>query len=320
MRVTTGVKIAGTKSFRLSCSMLFGRYGTNLQNPTEDLLECCIPDEGKKFVQRDQAGAESLIVAYEAEAGRYRELFTAGIKPHVYIALHLFIDEFRQGPKERYWFRSPLELKQLPEWKDIVKNIKANQSRYDLAKRTNHARSYRMRWPTFRLNVLKETEGTIVLSKEEAQGFLNTWDELFPEVVAWQESIEAKVKNEGYLTNLFGFPRSFYRRITDEVIREAISWIPQSTVGCITHYGAATTQNHIEDNDKDWDLLNNKHDSLLLQVPEVDEQESSEALRRAMEIELTSHSGTKFTMRTEASAGWNWKKFSPDNPRGMKEI
>lgn len=324
MRYSSGIKIHGTKSMRLSCSKLLGVYGGNAQNPPPALCRCIIPSASdRSFVQPDQAGAESLIVAMEAERGLYRRILEAGLKQHSYIALHLFIDKFRGSyPRDRYWKQDPFELRALPEWPTLSKTIKNSGVPYDLGKGTNHARGYRMRWPTFQMKVLADTEGKVVLSNQDAKEFLNLWDELFPEVVAQQDLTEHKVRTERKLTNLFGFPRVFHGRMDDELIRDAISWVPQSTVGCITHNAVIDYQDYIEQNRKDsWWLLNNKHDSYLSECPDRDTEECSKIMRQFIEVELTSHRGEKFRMKSGVSVGKNWGKYDKEtNPLGMMEL
>ena len=322
-RLTTGIKIHGTKSFRLSCGKLLSAYGVNLQNPPEVLLTCCHPSRPDySFVQVDQSGAESLIVAYEAEPGLYRALAEANVKPHVYVALHIFIDKFRGTyPRDRYWKRSPEELKALPEWPSLVKTIKSSKDEYKLGKMTNHARSYKMHWPTFQLSVLKNTGGQIVLSSAEAKAFLATWDELFPEVIAWQDYTEAQVNTNRRLTNLFGYPREFYGKMNDALVREAISWVPQSTVGVITHIAYKKLSDYIEDNDLPWYMLSNKHDSYLDECPTDQAMDSARKMCEFINLDLVSHNGTQFKMKSEASIGLNLGKWHPtDNPQGMREV
>mgnify|MGYP003424282912 FL=1 len=123
-RYTSIFDVSGTKSFRLSAKQMFGEIGGNLQNLPEDMRSFMVADEGKLLFQVDQSGAEALIVAYLAERGNYRELFDVGIKPHTYLALNIFIDKFRGTyPKDRYLFRKPSELVQLPEWQKLNKFI-----------------------------------------------------------------------------------------------------------------------------------------------------------------------------------------------------
>lgn len=322
MRYTSSFLITGTKSFRLASRKLLDHYGGNAQNPSEPLMRCLVAGPGRKFVQVDQAGAESLVVAYEARDGRYRQLIHAGIKQHVYIALHVFINDFRgEFPKSRYWMKQPAELKALPEWKDLVKKIKNDSTRYYIGKKTNHMRSYLAKWPTFQLSVLQDTEGKLVLTKEEAQYYLNTWDDLFPEVVNWQTEFEVEFRKTRTLQNLFGYQRQFFGKMDDSLVREAISWIPQSTIGCLTHQAVCNTLQWIEENDKDWSILNNKHDSFLLNVPEAEASEAAKVMQRFTEIELTSTSGERYTMKSEASIGDNWAKYDEEtNPHGMREV
>lgn len=185
----------------------------------------------------------------------------------------------------------------------------------------NHARSYRMKWPTFQTKVLADTEGRIVLTNADAKDLLNTWDELFPEVVEWQAQIEHTVRTTRQLRNLFGFPRTFYGRLNDELIRDAISWIPQSTVGCLTHYAVIECQLWIEEHNKDWWILNNKHDSYLADCPDEEVEECCAVMRKFVERELVSSRGEKYKMKSGVSVGKNWGKYHPtDNPQGMKEL
>ena len=323
MHYATSINVAGTKSFRLSTSKLLGYYGGNAQNPPPELCKCIIPSgPNRSFVQPDQSGAESLVVAMEAGNGLYRRILEAGIKQHSYFALHIFIDEFRgNSPKDTYWKRDPFELTALPQWPGLNKAIKNSGSRYDLGKMGNHARSYKMKWPTFQLKVLADTEGKVVLSNNESKHILNTWDELFPEVIDWQNLTEHQLRTTRTLRNLFGFPRTFYGRMNDALIREAISWIPQSTVGCITHFAVIALQKYIETHNKDWFILNNKHDSFLVDCPDKDIEDCCAAARNAIEMDLTSTKGEKFKMKSGVSVGKNWGKYHPeDNPCGMKEL
>lgn len=307
MRVTTAINIAGTKSFRLSCSKVYDRIGLNFQNAPDEFLWCCAPSHKDwVFCQVDQEGAESMVVAYEAPPGRYRRLIELGIKPHIYVALNLFVDSFRDiFPRDRYLNRDPDELVQLPEWKNLVKQIKASKDEYYLGKVVNHARSYKMSWPTFRTTVLYQTRGRIALSPMEAKNFLLSWDNMFPEVITWQGKIEKQVYETRKLTNLFGFERQFFGLFSDALVREAISWIPQSTVGTITNIAFTKLFNYIEDNNKSWWLLGNKHDSYWLECPKEEAQEALGKMKEFINMDLCSTTGVSYRMRSTGYIGTN---------------
>ena len=615
MRYLTQLKPAGTNSYRLSASQLFD-FGGNAQNNSKGTMDIFEAPEGWSFAQRDQSGAESLAVAYSCRPGRYRNLFIHGVKPHTYVALHLFLDQFKGNhPRQRYWLQDPKVLRTFEEWKHISDVIKNSEHAYDIGKKTGHAccddktevltpigwapistkpskilvsslmgaahfeeviwneythngamyhfsgeeidqcvtlnhripyenngkrkvkdasylatcvsgtrnipvtgyaeglQSYetgiiqlmaaiqadgsyshnkvrfhfkkvrkiqrletlcmqfgiRIKWTrtgdsykcsldrngpiadacdlltddkkfswalsslnvdnaqtlidevvfwdgytdsgprnyksyvteykqnaeiiytvarlcgtgstkrfndgvwavsfnnrqcsvaqdatpvyysgqvycptttlgyfytrrndkisitgnsnykmgpnTFREFTLKESEGALILDMAQAQFYLGTYKELFPEIVEWQNEIEARVRRDRRLVNLLGFPRRFERLFTDSYIREIISWIPQSTVGCITHNAVEHTCAHIRKEKLPWRLVSNKHDSYALLVPDNHLPEVREVMKRHINITLRGVD-SEFTMASDFQVGKNLKKFSKTNPQGMLE-
>lgn len=322
MIFTSGWKLTGTKSFRLGSTKLLDTWGNNGQNQDKLFLTCLVARPSKLFVQADQAGAEALIVAYEAPAGRFRKLFELDIKPHTYMALQLFLDKFRgTHDKSRYDTVEPQVLKLLPEWSDLNKLIKNSDVEYGLGKTTIHASNYDMKWPTFQNYVLVRSEGLVVLSAPQAKQFLQVHRKSFPEIAMYHQEIRAKVEGTRTLHNLFGHPRSFHGRLSEEMFREAYSWIPQSTVGEITNNACCELQEYIENNRLDWNFINNKHDSLAVEVPEDEHLVAAALLKRLLEVPLVSSLGVPYNMRSEVSIGRNLGKHDKDkNIDGMKEI
>lgn len=293
----------------------------NSQNADKSVLDIVCAPPGWSIVQVDQAGAEALVVAYLTRPGRYRNLFLNGVKAHTYVALQLFLDKFRgEHPRERYWLVDPAVLRQYPEFKKLAELIKHSKFEYDIGKRTGHSSNYRMGPNTFREQCLKESEGTLILDVEQARYFLDTYKQLFPEIVEWQNEIEAQIRSTRTLRNLFGFPRRFERHITDGYIREAISWIPQSTVGCITHRAYREVYDRATSTGRVWRLFNNKHDSFAMLVPDSDIECAAHCMSRALNQELVGRDGEVFRMKSEVQVGKNWGKFDPKhNPLGMKD-
>lgn len=323
-RLTTGWKLTGTTTWRLASSKMLGTIGTNLQNPSHSLMRCVVPDDGCVFLQPDQSGAEALIVAMEAPKGKFRRLFELGLKVHSYLALQIFVDKFAKEmgqPPDRYTAVDPDTLAFYEECKPLFKIIKNRQREYDLGKRAIHAKNYKMGWKTFQVNCLEMSEGTIALSPTEAKHILNTHETTFPEIQVWQHELEQSLIAGRTLRNLFGFPRTFYRTWSPSLIREACAFIPQSTVGTITNLAFVETYHYIRSKKLPWMLLNNKHDSLLLQCPDTKEHidHARMVLKSRMERDLVSSNGEAYQMKSGMSIGHNWDKWSPENPDGMKE-
>lgn len=320
MRIITQYRLAGTGSFRLASGAWLDEYGVNLQNPDKHTQDIYCAPPGYVIVQADQAGAEAKHVAYATKPGRYRALFEAGIKPHTFLAMHLFSDKWDYGEYCYAEFASlhPSALAAHPYWPKLNKQIKNSGKPYDIGKRTAHGKSYRMGPRTFRDANLKQSGGTLVLSDAESRRFLNEFEVLFPEVIDLQDEIEFTIRRDRKLVNLFGYPRRFMRQLTDGYIREAISWIPQSTVGVHTHIAL----DHCRRERPHYRACSNKHDSYAVMVREAEAEEAARYLPTTFSRhEFTARDGTIYTMASEVQIGCNWKPWHPDsNPDGMKEF
>lgn len=324
-RNTCAWGVGGTKTFRNKSGMLIGDIGSNLQNPSDDICRIYIPDEGKVFIQVDCAGAEALIVAYECDAGRFRQLFEYGIKPHTFVAMNLFMPEWKKEQPYDVQHLCGLSIPDLavhPEWKLLSKVIKNTHERYFIGKKTCHSFNYCKTAASFRFDVLKESEGKVVLSLTQSEMFEGIYHALFPEIKRWQKRTEETIKTTRTLRNLYGYPMHFGGHITDKVVREGVAWVPQSTVGVIGANGFRDMQRYVEIyNRPAWDVLNNKHDSVLNQAPEKEALVNGKVLSDLMSVKLLSSKGEEVNMKTEISIGRNWGKWDKDgNREGMKEI
>lgn len=328
-RVTTGWRLGGTNTFRKSSGKLLDHWGVNLQNPSKRFCKLCVADKDKKLIQADQAGAEALIVAYLVPDGNYRQLFLNKIKPHTFVAMHLFADTWSKELKEDitpYLKSTVKDLKTLPKWKELAELIKtySEGKYYFIGKKSCHSFNYRKAANTFIFDVLKESEGRVVLSKEEGQRIHSIYHNLFPEISQeWWPHIDSTLRETRTLYNLFGYPRYFGGAFSDKFFREATSFVPQSTVGCITSKAFVYLQNEIETKIelKGVDLLNDKHDAILLQCYHGTEITIAKILKHSLEQELISPFGEKFQMKTEVFIGTNWGNYDKEkNPEGMQEI
>jgi len=318
-RVTTAYNLAGTTTYRLASRRLLGKWGTNVQNIPKKLRRLFIADEGKVLVQVDQSGAEAMVVGYLCVPGNFRTLFLENIKSHVFVALRLFpeiwaaelgrsVDEFCDAPIT--------QLRSIKGWDELNKVIKASDDwsadrrYYFMAKMVCHASNYGMKFPTFRINILQKSRGAVALDAKEAKRFLSTYHKLFPEINQWHNETINTLKRTNMLKNLFGYPRTFTGIIDESMYKEAYAFVPQSTVGCITNLAFVELQNRQDLMDMGVDVVQNNHDSVLLQCPEsIVPFVASEAMKH-MNRKLVSPRGEPFQMRSEALVGHNWKEMN----------
>lgn len=365
---------SGTNTFRRASRAIregFGEYlrkiGSNLQNIEKELrriyhskgykaalhFEKCVHylktkqydhfteeelQQIRIFNQVDQSGAEALIVAYLCNHGSFRDLFLNGVKPHVFVALHLFanvwqeelnkissgdfkidIHEFTECPIQR--------LQSHPYWKPLDKIIKSSDNweggrrYYYIGKKVCHAGNYGMRGNTFQLAVLEESRGQIALSKRESDEYIGFYHTLFPEISEWHRDVIRQLESTRTLYNLFGYPKYFGQEIREGMFNEAYSFVPQSTVACITAKAYCKLQNFIEDTPQpEWDLLEDTHDSYLSQTPIPDSIDCLKLMKNFIEQDLVSPRGEPFKMKSEGQHGFLWCPAKEKYPCGMTEV
>jgi DNA polymerase I-like protein with 3'-5' exonuclease and polymerase domains len=329
-RNTTLYKLAGTETFRAASSAWFG-YGTNLQNIEKSMRSLYYADDGKVLVQVDQSGAEALIVAYLCEKGRFRDLFLHSVKPHVFVAMNVFLEKWKILCKDidvTSFATTPIpELKLRDGWKildNIIKesdNWKASERYYYIAKMICHASNYGMRGAAFQMNVLEKSRGQIVLTKAQADDYLMRYHSLFPEIQRWHRAVIQEIKTTGMLRNLFGYPRLVTGRFDETDAKEWFAFAPQSTVGIITHKACTLLLRYIREHKRNWDILGNCHDSYVAQCPIGEEKEMAKVMIEFICPELTNIKGEKFFMKAEAQVGQNWSPYKKNtNEDGLKEL
>lgn len=331
--------IAGPVTYRRSCRQILGgnidteynNFGGNRQNINKDMRRIYIADTGYKLIQRDQGGADALVVAYLCKAGKLRALFENGIKPHIYNALNLVPEVWKTKFKPDYIdvaLRTEIkDLKKLEFWKPLAELIKSsddwpsNQRYYYFGKKVLHSGNYGMHGKRFRLDLLAESGGTVVISKQQADKFLMTYHNTMPEIHQWHFQTFQIAKKTNQLRNLFGFPLNITWFVAEDDMKDLYAWVPQSTVACITAKAEIDLQDYIEQNNKNWHILAETHDSYLVEAPDNDVEECNHIMKQCLEQELTAPDGTKFRMGSSGAIGSNWSPYKAStNPLGLKEI
>jgi hypothetical protein len=345
-RDTSQMVIAGPRSFRRASKKIlsgkskknpFINFGGNRQNIAGELRYIWVADKGKKLINRDQGGADALVVSLLCRQGKYRELFQNNIKPHAYLALQTFQDEWKNTfgrEKVEEAVVTPIkDLKNLSYWKQLLDTIKDSDNWepkrrfYYFGKKLGHSGNYGMKGEKLASVVREETEGQIILSSGICDQWLYTYHgKLFPEIQRdFQFGVMNYAKKHKQLRNLFGWPYNLTGRDIDKLsqkdLNELYSWIPQSTVACITLMALVEMQEYIEDNNKDWDILQETHDSITMQAPDNEVEEAAVKLGEFMKRELVSPIDSyKTRMGSSCQIGLNWGKKLEDNPEGLEDV
>lgn len=302
-RMRCAFDITGTRSGRLSSRQSIYGSGTNLQNiPSrkpegEAIRRMFIADEGMCFVYRDLSQAEARVVAYLANCRGLIELFEDPSRDiHTENAARIFGKHTKDvSETERY-----------------------------LAKRVVHAANYGMGPDRLVQVVNEDAKATGVrIDQRQARSLIDRYFLLYPEIreVFWKQ-VENELRYTRTLTTPFGRKRMFFGRWDDKLLREAYSYIPQSTVGDLCCKGLVRCFDSIQRPGL-GQLLLQVHDSILVQCNKDKVNVVASLMSQAMEIpiRLGEH---EFIIPTDCKVGLNWGanlKNQPElNPNGLMDI
>ncbi len=230
-RIRCSYVITGTITGRLSSRESVYGFGTNLQNiPRGDIVRSIfISDPEKMFVNADLSQAEARVVAYIAGESRLQALFSNSEGDiHIRNAALIFGKRVEDvTPAER-----------------------------QLGKTLVHAANYGVGARTFGAHIGK--------SQIQAQQLLNQYHAMYPCIKLWHRQVEEQLRKTRTLRTPLGRARTFFNRWSPQLLREAIAYVPQSTVSDLLNHGLTRAWDALP---QGWEILMQVHDSVLLQVP-----------------------------------------------------
>lgn len=302
-RLRTTFNIAGAVTGRFSSSADDFGTGTNLQNITESLRSIFVADPGYKFANLDLEQGDSRNVGAmcwnyfvdshgEAFAGAYLDACESG-------DLHTTVTKMVQ-PLLPWGTRPDREIADLPFYR---------QKTYrDASKTLGHGSNY--------LGKPAHMASQSKFPKANVEEFQRLYFEAFPCIPAWHDKVLWKLKNMGFLENLFGRRRFFFGRPNeDKTHRDAVAQEGQSMTSDEINTGILNLwrANRIQ-------LLVQVHDSILFQFKQEAEDEIVPWALEALKAPLVLAKGRDFVVPTEAKTGWNWGNYSDTgNVDGLKK-
>lgn len=249
-RMRCSYNITGTETYRLSSSENVFGSGGNLQNlPKGDekgllpnIRKLYIPDPGMTFFDTDLDRADLQVVAWEADQPELKYALRKGVDMHL-------MNAFAIAGKE------PPDLDWLVEGHPEYARIRSNMGKSrQLAKMWCHGTNYGGSARTMAINC-----GISIAESERAQ---QLYFGRYPGIKKWHMRVEEQLRRTKTVTNKFGYRRVYFER-TDNILPEALAWIPQSTVGIYID----RVWIHIEEQLPEVQVLLQVHDSLAGQFP-----------------------------------------------------
>lgn len=269
-RIRTNWNLAGTRSMRLSATQPWWN-GVAMQTIPEEARVLFVADPGTVFIGHDLEQAEARVVAIKTRDFELLEDMEEGIDIHTKLASMLPFGMTYE------------ELVAL-----ITEKGKDNVPQRYIAKKCRHALNYVMGSGTFRFTVNREyIETGIGLSEGESRKLRDAYLDLHPNLQAWWDNVKRQLyKSPAVMTNTFGVQRQFLGWVNDNMIREAVSWEPQSTVAMLTTRGIARAYPRIKALDPGALCLAHMHDGSLWQVNESVKEEATAIIAECMDEEV----------------------------------
>lgn len=254
-RVRTSFGIAGTETFRFSSGEnAFGKGG-NLQNiPGADktggflpnIRKLFIPDIGYVIIDADLEKADAQVVAWEADDKILMQMFREGVDVHTENAKIIFPG----------------------------RTIKKDSHEYAMGKRFIHGTNY--------IATARGLAAKCGITVHEADRGQRTWFQAHPNIKDWHNRISIQLQTTRTIRNAFGYCRFYFDRINDDILRQAVAWLGQSTTACVINRGLV----NINKNLPDVQLLLQVHDSLVMQALETQLQSLLPQIHKNMLIPI----------------------------------
>jgi len=222
-RLRCEFKIHGTETYRFSSSENAFGMGLNAQNLPPAFKTLVYPDEGYVLVECDLERADLQVVVWEADDEELKQALREGEDIHWVNARAIF------GPRATEYHRK-------------------------LAKAACHAMNYGV--------AARTLAATLGLTVKEAEDIINRWFSAHPGIREWHRRTQHLLETERMVTNRFGYRRYYFDRI-EHLLPQALAWVGQSTVACVTNRGLKA----IHDRLPEVQLLGQIHDSVVCQVP-----------------------------------------------------
>jgi len=300
-RFRASYRVAGTETGRWSSSKNPFWTGSNAQNITDRLRRMFVADPGMKLCYADLEQAESRVVGVVVG-----QLFDDWSYYNACLAGDLHTTVCKMVWPNLGWAGDPKEDRAIADQK-----FYRDFSYRDLAKRMGHGSNYGGKPAT----MAKHTKVPVDIARQ----FQEQYFRAFPGIRQWHEWVQKQLwSDQRYLITPAGRVRHFFGRPNDSAtLREAIAYVPQSSVGDILNRALLTLYRREEE--LGIELLAQVHDAILFQYPEDREDEIVPAVLEAMLVPLDV-AGREFVIPVEGAVGYNWAKKDKEgkNPKGLQ--
>jgi DNA polymerase I-like protein with 3'-5' exonuclease and polymerase domains len=238
-RIRTVLSLVGKETGGMSSSGSFLERSTSLQNQPKrmalidmlyDTRRCFVPDAGQVFIEAALVDGEAALVAEFANDDRI-----AG-SPAT-LAINIFGRDASITDRHVYLAGAARDVFNYGAgWKGYADYVNAN------ADLTGHA-----------------------VSAAEAKRIHTAYHKRFPKLKSWWSAIREDLRRNGNVRNPFGRRRDLFGRNLDERVKQAATWLAQSTIA--DHINGCVADLFELERQQDFQVLLPQRSAILLQTP-----------------------------------------------------
>lgn len=329
-RIRCGYNVVGSNTGRVTCYESPTGSGYNLQtipNYTDKSSapggvlgdrDLFLADEGWWLFQCDLKGADGwTVAAYSAMLGDATMLndYKNGISPFERLTLKLLGKPI------------PTDLSEL---KATIKEFveKDGWPRF-ACKRVQHGGCYLEGAITVSRNILKDSEGKLVLAPKECQALLDYSFQLYWGIKRWHDYISRRIQARQVLTAASGQVRQFFGR-PDEILTKAVAFEPQANTTYATNLAMhklwtdpdnRQSTKHLHDSSRETTLLkiqplHSVHDALIGQFAQYDTSWAVGKIASYFNNPLKI-AGQDITIPFDGGFGRSWGQLGPKHGGGI---
>lgn len=240
----------------------------------KDIKSMFIPDPGMIFLKADAEQAEARVVALLSEDWELLQAFDK-------------VDIHRRTAGLLFTYTSRLELS--PDFSHpIVDKLEKDGPERFCGKKTRHAGNYKMGKRTFMATFNTDAQKfgiPMTVSEWRAGQMLELFHAASPKLQKFYGDIKDAIDSTRVLIDPFGGVRVFNGRLGEEIYKEGYANIPQRTVSHLVQGAMLKIEEELK-GDSAGVFLGEKHDELVMQVPENDYERYAKLLKKHMEFPI----------------------------------
>lgn len=160
---------------------------------------------------------------------------------------------------------------------------------------------------------------TLGVTVHEAGQFIRRWFDVHPAIPEWHQRVWRQLQETRQISTRFGRTYTFTGRIDENTLREALAYVPQSTVADVTNVGMKAAHQYLVP--RGGRAMIQVHDSVVYSVPQEGLEDHIRRVQELMRVPIDYDLPGPLIIGVGAQVGHNWGELAEwkELPEGFFE-